>query len=89
MPLGVPGVSDKPALPLGLRYAVAVDAEAIPLLNPFPDHLVSRLLRLRIKFALIVVYADYEGEPGSVHRQTGFGNGVRIPNVCLSLTKKM
>ena len=33
----------------------------------------------RMKFALIAVCVDYEGEPGAVHRQTGFGYGVRIP----------
>lgn len=86
--LCVSGVGDKPALPLGLRYAVAVDGEAIPLLYPCSDLFVGRQF-LRIKFALIVIGVDYEGEPGSVHRQTGFGNGVRIPFVCLSLTKKI
>ena len=44
---------------------------------------------LRIEFALIVVYIDYEGEPGAIHRQTRFGNGVRIPFVCIVLIKKI
>ena len=89
MSLGIAGICDKPALPLGLRYTGAVDGEAVLFLYPSANLLVGRHICFKIKFALVVVCVDYEGEPGSVHRQTGFGNGVRIPNVCLSLTKKM
>ena len=87
-PLVIPSVRDEPVFPLCLRYAGAVDVEAVLFLYPSANLLVGRHFCFRIEFALVVVCVDYEGEPGSVHRQTGFGNGVRIPNVCLSLTKK-
>ena len=79
--LGIAGICDKPVLPLGLRDAGAVDVEAVLFLYPSANLLVGRHFCFRIEFALVVVCVDYEGEPGSVHRQTGFGNGVRIPNV--------
>ena len=77
--LGIAGVCDESVLPLGLRYVGAVDVEAVPLLYPRPNHFVGRLFCFRIQFTLIVICVDYEGEPGAVHRQTGFGYGVRIP----------
>ena len=79
--LGIAGICDKPVLPLDLRYAGAIDGEAALFLYPRANLLVGRHFCFGIKFALIVVCVDYEGELGSVHRQTGFGNGVRIPNV--------
>ena len=79
-PPGVPGAVDEPALPLGLRDTGTVDGEAVFFPDPSTNFLVGRQL-FRVKFTLIVIDADYEGEPGSVHRQTGFGYGVRIPNV--------
>lgn len=87
--LGIPGILDEPVLLLGLRYAGAVDIKTIFLFYPCPNLLICGHFCFRIKFTLIVIYPDYEGEPGAVHRQTGFGNGVRIPFVCVSLTKKM
>ena len=87
--LGIAGICDKPVLPLGLRDAGAVDVEAVLFLYPSANLLVGRHFCFRIEFALVVVCVDYEGEPGSVHRQTGFGNGVRIPNVCPATTKSL
>ena len=86
---GIPSVRDKSVLPLGLRDAGAVDVEAVLFLYPSANLLVGRHFCFRIEFALVVVCVDYEGEPSSVHRQTGFGNGVRIPNVRLNVAKML
>ena len=75
-------LSASPVSAISPYFLLVCDMLALLTVKPYPcsDLFVGRQL-LRIKFTLVVVCVDYEGEPGSVHCQTGFENGVRIPNV--------